>query len=686
MLPLTTYLFDAIIALACIAALVAGGRAVQLRFLKEVVGPELIVVRAVAGFALLTTIAYVLGSVGLFSRGPLAVGFIAIGLGAHFALSPRDWGRRSEGRLSAAAGLPLAAGLLLLLTIWLLPVDDALRNGMRGTDTLWYHMPFALRFFQDQSLTSVAWNEPLFQTYFYPSWGSMFHALGMVFFHRDFLSPLVNVGWLALAVTAGGAIGARRGVAAASALGVGAVFVGDKVLGGSAGAAMVDAPATFFFLAATVLLLRSRECRAAVVLCGLAIGLGVSIKLTIALPGAGVLAAVVLLARRGTRFHTAIIWSAGALATSWFWFARNISETGSPLPMIDIPFLSNPGKALESVNMVPIAKYFTDPNVMLHQLPSAWTTSLGLLAVPMILFGFLAPLALAVKPREPYWRAASLVALVALTGYFFTPGTAAGPPGGPILGLVWDTRFIAPGLCLGLALLPVWLSFRFEAKRVWLTVPMGVLVVVPALGSKSWDMPHTLIAIFASAALLTGLWLITTRVGPRTGPARLVTYAALALLAVGFGRGWESRQIEGRALAYGPSAVGQAPERIAVLGVAGTFSQYLESDAGLTNRVQFVGTRGPNGAFDIVRSCPVLFAELNAGRYGYVVAAPNRDVWNHLTVVNPQVAWLQADPNAAFVKTIPGLKLNYPRGGPRRPEPFPVYRIKGQLQPSHCPR
>ncbi|MCX6393465.1 MAG: hypothetical protein NTY57_01220, partial [Solirubrobacterales bacterium] len=287
-------------------------------------------------------------------------------------------------------------------------------------------------------------------------------------------------------------------------------------------------------------------------------GLGVSIKLTIALPGAGVLAAVVLLARRGTRFHTAMIWSAGALATSWFWFARNISETGSPLPMIDIPFLSNPGKALESVNMVPIAKYFTDPNVMLHQLPSAWTTSLGLLAVPMILLGFLAPLALAVRPREPYWRAASLVALVALTGYFFTPGTAAGPPGGPILGLVWDTRFIAPGLCLGLALLPVWLSFRFEAKRVWLTVPMGVLVVVPALGSKSWDMlglallpvwlsfrfeakrvwltvpmgvlvvvpalgskswemPHTLMALFASAAVLTGLWLIATRVGPSTG-------------------------------------------------------------------------------------------------------------------------------------------------------------------------
>ncbi|MCX6393464.1 MAG: hypothetical protein NTY57_01215 [Solirubrobacterales bacterium] len=106
----------------------------------------------------------------------------------------------------------------------------------------------------------------------------------------------------------------------------------------------------------------------------------------------------------------------------------------------------------------------------------------------------------------------------------------------------------------------------------------------------------------------------------------------------------------------------------------------------MTNRVQFVGTRGPNGAFDIVRSCRVLFAELNAGSYDYVVAAPNRDVWNHLTVVNPQVAWLQADPNAALVKIIPGLKLNYPRGGPRQPEPFPVYRIKGQLQPSHCPR
>ncbi|MEI7889609.1 MAG: hypothetical protein WCI34_04800, partial [Actinomycetes bacterium] len=333
MLPLTNYVFYTAAAVGSVGAILWASRLIQFRCLPDVDGPETVVVRSIIALSLITAESYLLGVIGAFSRTPLTIAFVGTGIAANALLARppvKAVARRIPPLLVA---IPAALGIVLLFAIWLVPTIEAVRGGMRGTDALWYHMPFALQFYQSHSLTGFAWNEPLFQTYFYPSLGSMFHALGMAFFDRDFLSPLVNIGWLALLVAAGAALGKRRGVTVAAALGVTVPFAGNLITElPLAGSATVDVGATFLFLASVVLLLRSQDSRSAIALSGLAAGLGVATKLTIAIPAIGIAIGLLLIQSRGRRLSGLVIWGVAALGTSWLWFGRNLAETGSPLP------------------------------------------------------------------------------------------------------------------------------------------------------------------------------------------------------------------------------------------------------------------------------------------------------------------------------------------------------------------
>ncbi|MEI7559265.1 MAG: hypothetical protein WCJ63_01620 [Actinomycetes bacterium] len=684
MLTTSHYLLGAAALLASIASLTVFGRAIQLHWLKEWHGPEAIIARAIAGLSAAMIICYILGSLGAFSLVPLTIAFLVTGPVAQLALKPKGNGFGEYEETSGRAALPLAIGGLMLFGVWLLQVRYSMRVGLTGTDALWYHMPFAQRFFQTESLLSFNYAEPLFQTYFYPSSGSVFHALGMVFFHRDFLSPLINMVWLGLALLAGAAIGHREGVAATSALGVAAVFAADGVLRGSAGSAMVDTPSTFFFLAAALLLIRGAESRPALVLAALSTGLGLSVKLTIAIPTAALTIAVIVLAKKGDRVKSLAIWLVGVFAKSAFWFIRNISETGNPLPLLKLPLLTGPGKALQSDNMVPISKYFTDTNVMFHMLPNAWNKSLGPGALFVIAIAVIGSLVLVIKPPAKVWRVMSFVALATMAGYFFTPGTAAGPPGGPMRGLFWDTRFIAPGLSLGLALAPVTLAKYSARLRDLSALPLAILVVIPATRSKWWVLTHPRLPLIAASVIVIGIFLVGNyygKVGPKARAAFLVF---LALFMAGGGKYFERSYAHGREKGYGPSLAATGHSRIGIIGEAGTFTQYLQSGADLSNYVEFIGVHGPHGAFRPANTCAALKELVNNGRFGYVITSPNRDIWNRSTYPNKQVLWIAQDPNAKFVKEIPGLAHNTSSTGSDKPDTFSVYRITGPLSPKSC--
>jgi hypothetical protein len=685
MLSTGTYLLDTLLLLASIASAVVAGRAVQLRFLPDWRGPDLLLARSIVAVSSLTIWCYLLGSVGAFSKWPLAIAFIATGPIFHLLLKPKGNGFGSFGEYPAAATLGLAIGGMALLGIWLVNVRYAMRLGLTGTDPLWYHMPFAQRFFQTQSLLSVNYAEPLFQTYFYPSSGSVFHALGMVFYERDFLSIYINVIWLGLAVLAGASIGHRKGVAATSALAVMTVMAADGVLRGSAGSAMVEAPSTFFFLAACAILLRDPTGRTALVLAGLAAGLGLAFKLTIAIPVAALTVAVLVLAGKGNRVRNTAIWLVSVLATSLFWFIRNFVEAGNPLPLLKLPFFPSAGKGLQGDTMKPISAYFTDADVIFHQLPNAWLKSLGPGALVAITLAIVGSLLVIAFPPSKVWRIMGFVALATMAGYLFTPGTAAGPPGGPLRGLVLDARFIAPGLCLGLALAPISLRGLSGRWRDWSALPMAMLVVLPATRSKWWVLVHPRLPLIAAALIIIAVFTLGTSWERLGRNLRVAVIVLTALLAVVGGRKLAHDYAHGRDAGYTPSLVASGTQRIGIIGEAGTFSQYLQSGNHLQNWVEYIGVHGPNGQFGPAKTCAQTRERINAGHYTYVIGSPKRNIWIRTTFPNPAVKWIASDPNAKFVKEIPGLKLNASSTGSKEPDKFQVFRIVGPLNPKTCP-
>ena len=513
MLAFPAYLFDASLALLCIASLTVAGRAGQLRFASDLDGPALVVARAIVALSVLTLICYLLGAVGAFSRWPLTVAFLASGFVAQLSLKPVAPSRQQRFEMPLIPAIVLGLTLLLIFASWLMPVQYGLATGLVGTDSFMYHMPFALRFFQTKSLLGFASNDVLFQTYLHPAAGSMFHAVGMVFFGRDLLSPLINIGWLALLIVAGAAIGQRRGVAAASGLAVAVPFVGVNILLGSAGGALVETPSTALFLSGVAMLVWARGSRALIVLCGLAIGLGLAVKFTVAIPAIGVAIGVLVVADRGHRFKALLLYLAATFITSSLWFIRNLAETGSPLPNVKLPLLPQPQPTPEAGNMGSLSQHLTDSHIMFERLPHALGNAFGTFALPMIAAALITAIILIIWPSGREWRAAGIIAIIALVGYLFMPFTAGGRPGGFLPQLDQTPRYIAPGLSLGLALLPVLLARFVRGREAWLVLPVAVLVAVPALDLYVWDLQGPALAVFVAATSLLVVWAFATKVG-----------------------------------------------------------------------------------------------------------------------------------------------------------------------------
>jgi hypothetical protein len=103
----------------------------------------------------------------------------------------------------------------LVLVHWLQYALGALHTGMREFDTVTYHMPYAARFAQEASLTGLQYdgNAPVS---FYPANSELFHAIAIVIFRRDLLSPVLNIAWLGFALLAAWCIGRPAGVGPAT--------------------------------------------------------------------------------------------------------------------------------------------------------------------------------------------------------------------------------------------------------------------------------------------------------------------------------------------------------------------------------------------------------------------------------------------------------------------------------------
>src|SRR4029079_4892491 len=87
-----------------------------------------------------------------------------------------------------------------------------LAGGRARADTLWYHMPLATRFAHGAHFGTIDRFDPIFFASFYPANSEVVHAVPILTFDRHILSPLINLGWLALGLTAAYSIGRPYGL------------------------------------------------------------------------------------------------------------------------------------------------------------------------------------------------------------------------------------------------------------------------------------------------------------------------------------------------------------------------------------------------------------------------------------------------------------------------------------------
>ena len=642
-----------VLLLALVAVPLAGGaRALRRRLVPGFSGAPARLAEAVCALALLLAVAQLLGTVGALRAGWLALACVLSG-GA-IAVVLRGGGS-GEGAARPAPPAPpampalaaaVAAGFLVAFH-WLSRSLEVLGRGMADPDTLWYHLPFAARFAQAGWTTRLhfAESEPI--TTFHPANAELLHAVGMALFGgHDLLSPFVNAGFAALCLLAGWCIGRPRGAGPAAMTGVAVVLLTPIVLQTQPGEAANDAAALAFFLAAAGLLVSGQRRSGALALAAVAAGLALATKLSLVAPVLALALGVVMTAPGRRRAHTVGIWAAALLAAGGFWYLRNLLRVGNPLPWLDLGPLPSPPSPLTDRASFSVAHYFFDAGVWRAQLLPQ-LDSLGPLW-PLLVAAALAGAALGLA-RGGIARLLGAVALVAVVAYAVTPATAGGPEGNPSL-FALNLRFVTPALALGLALLGA-LPRPGSRAAAWAAPALLLLAAITLAGDGLWPPSSGLVGLgLAAAALTVAAALVRTGRGRRSA-ALAGGVALLVALA-----GWPAQQryAERRYARPGPTLPPPSlwAQRVhgSRIGVVGYLLQYPLYGRDLSNRVDYVGLRGPHGAFRPALSCTRWRGLLRSGGYRYLVVSPVASV-----ALGPPER-LPEPRESAWTRSLPGVE------------------------------
>lgn len=201
----------------------------------------------------LIVISECLGLFKLLEEVPLLFACAVVGLGVAY------WARRRDPmaehhefpavRPSTAMLAVAIAASALIVAHWAEPSQEALDTGMYYQDTTWYHMSFSGRFAQTGEVGPLHLTDPLKLTaWYYPQNSELLHAIPMVAFGNDFVSPLINLAFLAVSLLAAWCIGRPYAVGAATLLGAGVILDSEMMVGSQAGNAPNDILGLFFLL------------------------------------------------------------------------------------------------------------------------------------------------------------------------------------------------------------------------------------------------------------------------------------------------------------------------------------------------------------------------------------------------------------------------------------------------------
>ena len=680
----------------------------------------------VIGISMLILVAELLGVLGLFKEVPLLIGFVAAGLGVTFWVRSRGMPDRPDAPEARSSAIMVAIGIAaaaLVVVHWAHPTGQAVDQGMYYQDTTWYHMSFSARFAQTGHVGPLHFTDPLkLAAWFYPQNSELIHGIGIVFLKTDFLSPLMNLMWVALCLLAAWCVGRPYAIGGVTVLGAAVVLDSEMLVGSQAGQGPNDVAGLFFLMAAIAFLVdgaasahsaratRPKEVQSGVVqdvpvagdpqvlatvgagplfMAGLAAGLGIGTKITLLATIAAFTIGVAILGGRRRWLRALGIWLGGMVITSGFWYGRNFVEALNPFPQIHkLGLIHLPGP--DQLPLYPrqphsLSEYYNDTSVwrdklfpVLHdRLGPLWPVILAVVVVALVWAFF--------RGGSALMRILAVTGMVAGIAYVFTPLTASGSLGDPA-GFDANLRYVSPVLMVGFLLLPLIPWFR-HGNRPWILIVLfAVLLIQGTVTQSNWKFEHHLASV-ALAFLIVGVPALLVAGARRRVPvlALAVFGLVMAITAVAVGRVRENYYLDHRYVtAFRPPLEGgfrstpqwqplqdwgrkQSHQRIGVVGRASAFGQYFFYGTDLSNHVQYVGQELNRGTFRPIVSCAAWRRAVNAGQYDYIVTTPKIGALE--VSAPPEAGWTESDKN---VKTV------------IQTGPAAVYKITGPLDPSTC--
>src|SRR5262245_7844622 len=637
----------------------------------------------VLGLTILVCVLQAVGCVGAFRRGVVIVAVPAVAVLVAVA-APRLGRRTGPGDAAVLPGRRsdlhnrapgvLALGLAALVAAqWSVHTSAALEHGVSDLDSLRYHGPFAARFVQQHSVTGLQRTSAQNQESYFPGNAEMLDAYGILLFGSDVLTPVRNLGWLALALLAGWCGGARFGSGPVALAAVAALCSTPLLAKIEPGSAKNDVAALALVIAAAALAVyavpdapaRDGPGLAGLALAGAAAGLAAGTKLTVLGPLAALGVGAWLMARPAHRRRAAVWLAVPALATGALWYARNLVHTGTPLPWfrLDLGFvtLAGPPMPFDERFAHSVAHYSGSLGFWTGTALPGLLRSFGVLG-PLLVTGGVGAAVIALGGRNRAGRLVGAAALASVVAYLFTPWGAGGPEGNPHL-FAADLRFLAPAL--GLA------AIAAAGSRVARAALLAAAVMVPVNLAQSSGAVSSLLAMVVLAAALGGAVAAAAHRGgsPSRLPAGTLA-AAVAVVGVG---GWPVQhdyladRYAGDHLGHGielPMFRHISGQRVAVGGFADDYQLFGLS---LSNYVQFNGVTGPDGSYRRATSCEEWLTGLRTGGYDYVVVSVSPAA---LDVTEPsEEDWTEGDTSAREIERR-GLTT--------------VFRLVGRPDPASC--
>ena len=536
-------------------------------------------------FSVVVVLCEVLGTIHLFRWYWLAVGGAAAGLGLRWVagrlpepttveLEPVS--ARLGSRVEVALAIVAVGGLLAQA---LNSIADLARHGLYDYDSLHYHLTIAAQFASSGSTTGI----PVLgqdAAAYYGANAELLHAIGLSGYRVEVFSPVVNLGATVLVLAAAAAIGARfRRTAAAVA--VAAAVLALPVLGTiAAGALSNDVFAIGCFLACVALLAWARVDAASarlgpIVVAGMAGGLAVGTKLTVAAPVALLFLAGALAApsvRRSTRVVGAL--AVGALVTTGYWLVRNVVAVGNPVPEVALgvgPFRL-PTPRFDQVAAVDqnVLHYATNRRVVRSFYLPGLDFGFGRAWPVLVMLGAVAVVVLIAK-SSGLWRLIGVAGALGVLAYLVTPTTAGGAEGFPFL-FKFNLRYVGPALMLlaVCALASPWLR---RVSGVWAGAFVAVELVA-LVRSSAWSEPSlravAVTATVVAIACIASALLVAPRLPPPVVRGAVLTGVIVALVLGGLAaRRYVTNQRYARATSPRDQLIALGRNRSGTTAVAG---------------------------------------------------------------------------------------------------------------------